>query len=91
MKFPATRASKSAAKFWVGQQRLGFRLGVQDRQVRRAVGALVELGLLRVEREGGRGNTNSMVALIYGRRLFEPGVADHGSSTSESNGTRMSL
>jgi hypothetical protein len=81
---------KERGEVWVGQQRLGFRLGVQDRQVRRAVGALVELGLLRVEREGGRGNTNSMVALIYGRRLFEPGVADHGSSTSESNGTRMS-
>jgi hypothetical protein len=82
---------KEHGEIWAGQQRLGLRLGVQARQVRRAVGALCELDLLRVERNRGRrGNTNSMAALIHGRPLFEPDVADHGSSTSDSNGTRMS-
>lgn len=55
---------------WAGQKRLGIRLGVQDRQVRRAVGALVELDLLRVKRERGRANTNNMAAFLHGRPLF---------------------
>jgi hypothetical protein len=64
---------------------------VKDRQIRRAVGALCELDLLRIERERGRrGNTNKMAALLYGRPLFEPNSADDRSSASDRNGTRMS-
>ncbi len=85
--FPSFREH---GEVWVGQQRLGLRLRVQDRQVRRAVGALVELDLLRVERERGRANTNNMAALLHGRPLFEPNVADHGSSVSAINGMRVS-
>ena len=82
---------KDHGEVWVGQQRLGLRLGVQDRQVRRAVGALVELDLLRIERERGRkGTTNKMAALLNGQPLFEPSAADHRSLASGRNGTRMS-
>jgi hypothetical protein len=82
---------KDHGEVWAGQQRLGLRLGVQDRQVRRAVGALVGLDLLRIEREHGRrGKTNKMVALLNGRSLFEPRAAGHGSSASGRNRTGMS-
>src|SRR5262245_22487982 len=64
---------KERGEVWAGQQRLGLRLGVRDRQVRRAVGALCKLDLLRVERgRGRRGDTNKMAALLHGRPLFEP-------------------
>jgi hypothetical protein len=82
---------KQHGEVWVGQQRLGIRLGVQDRQVRRAVGTLCELDLLRVERQRGRrGNTNKMAAILHGRLLFEPNSADDRSSASDRNRTRMS-
>jgi hypothetical protein len=81
---------KEHGEVWVGQQRLGLRLGVQDRQVRRAVGALCELDLLRVERERGRGNTNNMAALLHGRPLFEPNSVDDRSSASPLDGTGVS-
>ena len=82
---------KEHGEVWVGQQRLGLRLGVRDRQVRRAVGALCKLDLLRVERQRGqRGNTNEMAALFHGRPLFEPNSADDRSSASPRDGTRMS-
>jgi hypothetical protein len=80
---------KEHGETWAGQQGLGLRLGVQARQVRRAVGALCELDLLRVER-GRRGNTNKMRALLHGRPLFEPNAADDRSPPSGSNGTCMS-
>src|ERR1700733_7873149 len=81
---------KEHGEVWAGQQRIGRRLGVQDRQVRRAVGALCELDLLWVKRERGRGNTNKMAALLHGRPLFEPNVADHRSSVSAIDGVRAS-
>jgi hypothetical protein len=81
---------KEHGEVWAGQQRIGLRLGVQDRQVRRAVGALCELDLLRVKRERGRGNTNTMAALLHGRPLFEPNVADHRSLVSAIHGVRAS-
>jgi hypothetical protein len=38
---------RERGEVWVGQQRLGLLLGVQDTQVRRAVGAIVELDCRR--------------------------------------------
>jgi hypothetical protein len=81
---------KEHGEVWAGQQRIGRRLGVQDRQVRRAVGALCELDLLWVKRERGRGNTNKMAALLHGRPLFEPNIADHRSSVSAIDGVHAS-
>ena len=81
---------KEHGEVWAGQQRLGLRLGVQDRQVRRAVSALKALNLLRVKPvRGGRGRTNRMAALYDGSPLF-PDTTATGSSTSERHGTRMS-
>jgi hypothetical protein len=81
---------RERGEVWVGQQGLGLRLGVQERQIRRAVRALVELDLLRVQRKRGRVNTNNMAALLHRRPLFEPNSADDRSSASDRNGTRMS-
>jgi len=73
---------------WIGQQRIRVGLGVTDRQVRRGLRALKALNLLRVKRRG-RGLTNTMAALHRGRPLFPDNVGT-GSSTADSNGTRMS-
>ena len=81
---------KEHGEIWAGQQRLGLSLGVQDRQVRRAVRALVELDLLRVQRKRGRLSTNNMAALLHGCPLFETNSADYGSSPSLRDGTRVS-
>ena len=81
---------KEHGEIWAGQQRIGLRLGVQDRQVRRAVRALVELDLLRVQRKRGRLSTNNMAALLHGCPLFETNSADYGSSPSLRDGTRVS-
>jgi hypothetical protein len=75
-------------EIWGGQKRLGVGCGVKDRQVRRALGALKALNLLRVRRRG-QGLTNRMTALYEGRPLF-PENAGTGSPTSYGKGTRMS-
>jgi hypothetical protein len=74
-------------EIWGGQKRLGVGCGVKDRQVRRALSALKALNLLRVRRRG-RGLTNRMTALYEGRPF--PDNAGTGSSTFDSNRTRMS-
>ena len=80
---------KEHGEVWAGQQRLGLRLGVEDRQVRRAVSALKALNLLRVKPvRGGRGRTNRMA--VYDRSPLFPDTTATGSSTSERHGTRMS-
>ena len=56
---------------YVSQKALGERLKVHERQVRRAIAALVELGLLRVERDHRARRTNLMIPLLDGGRLFE--------------------
>jgi hypothetical protein len=56
---------------WVGQVMLAKRLGVHERQVRRAVAVLVALGFLLVERDRRERNTNKMTPLTAGTPLFE--------------------
>jgi DNA-binding MarR family transcriptional regulator len=56
---------------YVGQKSLGELLGVHERQIRRAVAALVELDLLRIERDHRARRTNLTIPLLDGRPLFE--------------------
>jgi hypothetical protein len=56
---------------WVGQVMLAKRLGVHERQVRRAVAVLIALGFLLVERDRRERNTNKMTPLTAGTPLFE--------------------
>ena len=80
---PYPSFSKSG-EVWVGQAKLATRLGVHERQVRRAVAVLVALGLVLVERDRREKDTNKMMPLIAGRPLFEaPEPAGyHRASTS---------
>jgi DNA-binding MarR family transcriptional regulator len=65
------RSLVSYGYVYVSQKALGERLKVHERQVRRAIAALVELGLLRVERDHRARRTNLMIPLLDGGRLFE--------------------
>jgi hypothetical protein len=77
---------------WVGQASLANRLGVNERQVRRAIAVLVALKLLRVERasRGRRRDTNKMAALLHEKPLFEADRTHYRASASGENRTSAS-
>jgi hypothetical protein len=56
---------------YAGQKALGELLGVHERQIRRAVAALLALGLLRIERDRRGLQTNVMIPLLDGCPLFQ--------------------
>jgi hypothetical protein len=69
---------------WAGQATLALQLGVDIRQVRRAVAVLLQLKILSIERpsRGRRRDTNTMVALLDERPLFAVAEDDHRASSS---------
>src|ERR1700722_6636388 len=69
---------------WAGQATLAFQLGVDVRQVRRAIAVLLELKVLSIKRPSrGQGrDTNTMVALLDERPLFAVVEDDHRVSPS---------
>jgi hypothetical protein len=69
---------------WAGQATLALQLGVDVRQVRRAMAVLLELKVLSIRRpsRGRRGDNNRMVALLDERLLFAVVEDDHRISPS---------
>ena len=69
---------------WAGQATLAFQLGVDVRQVRRAIAVLLKLRVLSIKRpsRGRRRDTNTMVALLDERPLFAVVEDDHRVSSS---------
>ena len=69
---------------WAGQAALALQLGVDVRQVRRAIAVLLELKVLSIKRpsRGQRRDTNTMVALLDERPLFAVVEDDHRVSPS---------
>jgi hypothetical protein len=69
---------------WAGQATLAFQLGVDVRQVRRAIAVLLELKVLSIKRpsRGRHRDTNTMVALLDERPLFAVVEDDHRVSPS---------
>jgi hypothetical protein len=69
---------------WAGQATLALQLGVDVRQVRRAIAVLVQLKVLSIKRpcRGRRRDTNTMVALLGERPLFAVVENDHRASPS---------
>jgi DNA-binding MarR family transcriptional regulator len=65
------RSLASYGHVYISQKALGELLGVHERQIRRAVAALVELDLLRIERDHRARRTNLTIPLLDGRPLFE--------------------
>jgi hypothetical protein len=57
---------------WAGQATLAFQLGVDVRQVRRAIAVLLKLKILSIKRpsRGRRRDTNTILALLDERPLF---------------------
>src|SRR5262249_50008901 len=57
---------------WAGQATLALQLGVDVRQVRRAIAVLLQLKVFSIKRpsRGRRRDTNTMVALLDERPLF---------------------
>jgi DNA-binding MarR family transcriptional regulator len=76
----------SCGHVYVGQKALGAALGVHQRQVRRAIAALKQLGLLRLEQDHGGRRTNLMTPLLDGRPLLDEldGIAHERANTSSS-------
>jgi hypothetical protein len=64
---------------WAAQATLALQLGVDVRQVRRAIAVLLQLKVLSVKRpsRGRRRDTNTMVALFDERPLFVVVESDH--------------
>ena len=60
---------------YAGQARLATRLGVHERQLRRAVAVLVDLKKLRTE-QSRRGQNNVMTALLNDGPLFDAAVSE---------------
>jgi hypothetical protein len=77
---------------WAGQAILALQLGVDVRQVRRAIAVLLQLKVLRIKRPswGRRRDTNTMVALLDENPLFAVGEDDHRASPSAEYRTRTS-
>jgi hypothetical protein len=69
---------------WAGQATLALQLGVDVRQVRRAISVLSELKVLSIKRpsRSRRRDTNTMVALLDERPLFAVVENDHPVSPS---------
>jgi len=69
---------------WAGQATLALQLGVDVRQVRRAIAVLLELKVLSIKRpsRSQRRDTNTMVALLDGKPLFAEVDNDHRPSAS---------
>ena len=69
---------------WAGQATFAFQLGVDVRQVRRAISVLLELKVLSIRRpsRGQRRVTNTMVALLDERPLFAEVDDEHRVSPS---------
>jgi hypothetical protein len=69
---------------WAGQATLALPLGVDVRQVRRAIAVLLQLKVLSIERpsRGRRRDTNRMAALLDERPLFAVVKDDHRASPS---------
>ena len=69
---------------WAGQATLALQLGVDVRQVRRAIAVLLELKVLSIKRpsRGRRRDTNTMVALLDERPVFAVVEDDHRVSPS---------
>ena len=69
---------------WAGQAALALQLGVDVRQVRRAIAVLLELKVLSIKRpsRSQRRDTNTMVALLDERPLFAEVEDDHRVSPS---------
>ena len=73
---------------YVGQAALAKLLAVHERQVRRAVAALIKLKSLQAARGGGRHrDTNTMTPLLGGTPLFADG--DNRATTSSQRRARM--
>jgi len=73
---------------YVGQAALAKLLAVHERQVRRAVAALIKLKSLQVARGGGRDrDTNTMAPLLGGKPIFAAG--DNRATTSSQQKARM--
>jgi DNA-binding MarR family transcriptional regulator len=80
------RSLVSYGHVYIGQKALGELLRAHERQIRRAVAALVELGLLQVERDHRARRTNLMVPLLDGRPLFaEIGCTEPDGANPSSN------
>jgi len=77
---------------WAGQATLALQLGVDVRQVRRAIAVLLELKVLSIKRpsRGRRRDTNTMVALLDESPLFVVVEDDHRASPSADYRTRTS-
>jgi hypothetical protein len=69
---------------WAGQATLALQVGVDVRQVRRALAVLLQLKVLSIERpsRGRRRDTNTMVALLDERPFFALVEDDHRGSLS---------
>ena len=69
---------------WAGQATLAVQLGVDVRQVRRAIAVLLEVKVLSIKRpsRGRRRDTNTMMALLDERPLFALDGYDHRTSPS---------
>lgn len=69
---------------WAGQATLALQLGVDIRQVRRAMAVLLKLKVLSIKQpsRGRRRDTNTMVALLDERPLFAVVEGDHRASPS---------
>src|SRR5262249_47209179 len=69
---------------WAGQATLALQLGVDVRQVRRAIAVLLQLKVLSIKRpsRGRRRDTNTMVAFLDERPLFDVAEDNHRVSPS---------
>jgi hypothetical protein len=77
---------------WAGQATLAVQLGVDVRQVRRAIAVLLEVKVLSIKRpsRGRRRDTNTMMALLDERPLFALDEYDHRTSPSAEDRTPTS-